>query len=77
VGSAAAALPADARADLRSARRSRLAIHANAIGNRGAKALIASPHLQGLAQLEVGPGNHLNNHGQKALRDHFGGRVRL
>jgi uncharacterized protein (TIGR02996 family) len=55
----------------------RLAIHANAIGNRGAKALIASPHLQGLAQLEVGPGNHLNNHGQKALRDHFGGRVRL
>ena len=49
----------------------------NAIGNRGARALAASPYLADLGYLGIGNRNHLNNHGQKYLRDHYGGRVRM
>jgi hypothetical protein len=53
-----------------------LILHNNLIDDRGALALARSPHLNGLASLQVS-GNHIIGEGYEGLMQRFGPRVSL
>jgi hypothetical protein len=55
----------------------RLFLAANHVGDAGARALAESPHLTGLDLLDLTGNLLIGPRGRQALRERFGGRLRL